>query len=131
MKREFLITFIFLILPGIVSAYPNYKTAEKHLQETWENSFPISYSKIVKVNPTSKGILEIRDKKKRLYLYTFIVFVPRYTLEDKSLIALEEGKEVFVKLYFDPNNSEIPYSIKLGEFEEKYFSKSRIRWIGK
>ncbi|MCC6274303.1 MAG: hypothetical protein IT569_00450 [Leptospiraceae bacterium] len=52
-------------------------------------------------------------------------------MDEKTIVPQEEGREVFVKLYFDPKNSEAPYSIKLGEFEEKYFPKSRARWIKK
>ena len=131
MKIFLLLTLGILFVVDESGAIPDYKTAEKNLLPTWESAFPVSYSKVIKKNPTKKGILEIREKKSVKYIYTFIVFLPRYKVEDGELAIQSEGKEIFVKLYFDPSEKENPYSVRLGEFEEKYFSRSKARWIPK
>lgn len=131
MVFSILLSLVFSFVALELEAIPSYQIAEKNLLTTWENSYPVNFSKVIKKNPTKKGILEVRDKKGVRYIYTFLVFVPRVKTEDGEIAVQNEGKEVFVKLYFDPKEKEKPYSIRLGEFEEKYFSKSKIRWIAK
>lgn len=130
---------IIFILPALfLFPIPNfakvlrYSEIDHKLKETWDKAYPVSYTKIISKDTEGKGILHFRNKKKGdRYIYTFIVFLPRYKYEENVLVPEEEGREVFVKLYFDPVEKEEPYSIHLGEFDEKYEKKSKINWIKK
>lgn len=107
----------------------SYSKIDETLQETWEKTYPVMYSRIVKKDVLGKGIMELKEKNRPVYLYTFIVFFPKYRIEEDKLVGGEDGgKEILVKLYFRPGDKESPYKVDLGEFSEKY-NLNNVRWI--
>lgn len=119
MKRLNLLIFIFVLNFPIHLYAKNipYQEIDNILKETWDSTYPIPYSRIVKKDVLGKGIMKFKKKNYNYYLYTFIVFVPRYILvNDKPVPAPNShGRNIPVKLFFYPSESEKPYKIKLGE----------------
>lgn len=131
-NKKWILLFLFLelIIPlsGKEKILP-YSEIDPILRETWEKTYPVNYLRIVKKDVIGKGIMEIREKNRFIYLYTFIIYFPKYRLEGEKLVADEEGgKEILVKLYFRPGEKESPYQIDLGEFFEQY-NLGSVRWI--
>jgi hypothetical protein len=124
----FLLLFCFPIYS--VETLP-YSKIEPILQETWDKTYPLKFTKIIKKDVLGKGIMVLKDSKSRIYyLYSFLVFFPRYKLEDgKSVYEEGLGREIVVKLYHHPYEKEVPYKIDLGEFQEKYNLQKVVRWI--
>lgn len=107
-----------------------YKDIDPILQTTWDNTYPVPYTRITKKDTLGKGIMVLREKNHLIYLYTFLVYFPVYVLEEEKLVAREEGgRDILVKLYYRPDDKEVPYKIDLGEFAEKYNLRSVVRWI--
>lgn len=129
-KCTFLLLFLISLfeLSGTEKIIP-YTNIDPILQETWEKTYPVMYSRIIKKDVLGKGIMELREKNRLVYLYTFIIYFPKYRVEEDKLVADEEGgKEILVKLYFRPGEKESPYRVDLGEFWEKY-NIGNVRWI--
>lgn len=126
-KRVLLISLVFFFY-GLEAKVPNYKEAEKILKKTWDETFPLPYSKVLKRDTTGKGILVYRADLGTAYIYTFVIFLPRYTEVEKKPVALDEGREIFLKLIFLPGNKEKQYTIEFSRFDEPYNGRA-IRWI--
>ncbi|MDX1957852.1 MAG: hypothetical protein SFU98_04725 [Leptospiraceae bacterium] len=126
-----LLFLLILSVPIYSAETPPYSKIEPILKETWDKTYPLPFTKIIKKDTLGKGIMVLRDSKKRIYyLYSFLVFFPRYKLDDgKPIFEEDKGREVVVKLYHYPFEKESPYRIDLGEFSEKYNLKSVVRWI--
>ncbi len=130
-KLPFYLFFVVQISFGLnAEKIPDYKDMDSILQTTWDNTYPVSYTKITKKDTLGKGIMVLREKNQLIYLYTFLVYFPVYVFEEEKLVAREEGgRDILVKLYYRPGDKEVPYKIDLGEFAEKYNLKSVVRWI--
>ena len=123
--------FIFVVLftfPVYSEKILSYNEIDSVLKKTWEDTFPIQYKKILKKDVLKKGIFYIISNPKE-YIYTFILFVPNYELENTELIEMEIGKEIPVKLIYTPQNQEQLYRIELGELNEKNYSNKGYKWI--
>lgn len=106
-----------------------YSRIEPILFSTWEKTYPVMYTKILKKDLIGKGIIMLREKKNFVYLYTFLVAFPKLTIEDSNLkIEQREFKTLEVKLYYDPSKEE-PYWIDLGEITEYYDKSKVVRYI--
>ena len=106
-----------------------YSEIDPILQKAWEETYPVSYTKITQKDTLGKGIMVLKEKNQLIYLYTFLVYFPAYRLEEEKLVADETGgRDILVKLYFRPQDK-LSYKIDLGEFSEKYNLKSVVRWI--
>jgi hypothetical protein len=129
------LTFLFIFVLQITSQLfaekiPEYKDIDPILQTTWDNTYPVSFSRITQKDTLGKGIMVLREKNNLIYLYTFLVYFPVYVLEEEKLVAREEGgRDILVKLYYRPSDKEVPYKIDLGEFAEKYNLRAVVRWI--
>ena len=111
---------------GIIS----YQKIEPILLKTWNETYPVPYTRVSKLDVLGKGIMVLKEKNHLIYLYTFLVNFPIYRLEEEKLVANDEGgRDILVKLYYRPHQKETPYQIDLGEFSEKYNLKSVVRWI--
>lgn len=120
----------FLLAASLSAAPVPYSKIEPVLEETWDRSYPVRYSKIIKKDLLGKGIMVLRNKSgSEEYLYSFKVFFPRYSFTDSKLVAETEGREIIVRLYHNPSDKENPYRIDLGEFTEKYELGKALRWI--
>jgi hypothetical protein len=106
-----------------------YSEIEPVLRKTWEDTYPLPFTTIVKSDLLGKGIAFVKKNGKSMYLYSFEVFMPRYILEDNETKAMEEGRKIIVRLYYNPSSKEKPYFLDLGEFEEKYNRGLIIRYI--
>jgi hypothetical protein len=131
LKLPFCIIFVIQITSQLFAEkIPEYKDIDPILQTTWDNTYPVSYSRITKKDTLGKGIMVLKEKNQLIYLYTFLVYFPVYVLEEEKLVAREEGgRDILVKLYYRPGDKELPYKIDLGEFSEKYNLRSVVRWI--
>lgn len=121
---KFLLVFLFATF-----LFPNenlipYKKIEPKFLETWEATYPVSYQKILKKDLIGKGIMLLKSNE---YLYSFLVFIANRELENSQEKILEDGKEIEVKLYFNPKQNQ--YRIELGEFTEKYDQRNVLKWI--
>lgn len=130
-KILFILLFFFSPLHNPLYSSPvSYAKIDPVLTKTWEETYPISFSKIVKKDLLGKGIALIKNKKnEQEYLYTFLVFIPQAVYTENGLERKEEGREVTIKLYHTPSNKEIPYRVELGELEERHNTKNILRWI--
>ena len=130
-KLPFLFIFVLQLTSQLIAEkIPEYKDIDPILQATWDNTYPVSYSRITKKDTLGKGIMVLKEKNQLIYLYTFLVYFPVYVLEEEKLVAREEGgRDILVKLYYRPGDKEVPYKIDLGEFAEKYNLRSVVRWI--
>ncbi|TGK08888.1 hypothetical protein EHO60_12695 [Leptospira fletcheri] len=127
-RTKSLLIFLFVVLP-VYSNIPRYAELDKILVSTWNSTFPVPFTRIVKRDLSGKGILEYRkSSKKTVYIYAYLVFLPKYEEEGEKPVRREAGREVKVKLYYDPSAKE-KYEIVLGEFDEAYDAKGRLRWI--
>ncbi len=119
MKRLNPLIFIFvLIFPMYLYAkVVPYQEIDKILKETWDSTYPVPYTRIVKKDILGKGIIKLKKKKSNYYLYTFILFVPRYILVDGKPVPApnNHGRKIPVNLFYYPGESEKPYKIKIGE----------------
>jgi hypothetical protein len=107
-----------------------YSEIDPILQKAWEETYPVSYTKITQKDTLGKGIMVLKEKNQLIYLYTFLVYFPAYRMEEEKLVADEAaGRDIHVKLYFRPHDKVLPYKVDLGEFSEKYNLKSVVRWI--
>lgn len=130
-KLLFLFIFVLQLTSQLIAEkIPEYKDIDSILQTTWDNTYPVSYTKITKKDTLGKGIMVLKEKNQLIYLYTFLVYFPVYVLEEEKLVAREEGgRDILVKLYYRPGDKEVPYKIDLGEFAEKYNLRAVVRWI--
>jgi len=114
----------------IAESPPAYSKIEPILKEVWEETYPLSYTKILKKDLLGKGIIVLKTKEGLNYLYTFLVLFPKYSLQDGILSFDEkEGRKIIVKLYYSPNQIEKKYWIDLGELTEKYEKQNIVRYI--
>jgi len=116
-------SIILIVLAGSLPVYSNYLAYNKIdsvLKKTWDEQFPIPYSSIKKKNINGKGILKYRKDKKVVYIYTFIVFFSHHKVEEKKITGDKGGRDIIVKLYFDPSLKENEYWIEMGEIDEEY-----------
>lgn len=109
-------TIPILTIPKLVP----YTEIDPILIQTWDSTYPLPFSKILKKDLLNKGILYVWKDGKKMYLYSFEVFMPTYTHTEEGITPKEKGRNIIVKLYYNPYNSEAPYFVDLGEFEEKY-----------
>jgi hypothetical protein len=131
-KSKLFKTLVFLLIAfhPILSNPISYNEIDSILESTWKETYPLPYTKIIKKDTLGKGIMVLKDKKGLYYLYSFLLFFPRSYEEDGVLKTDDtNGKEILVRLYYRPANKEMPYSLDLGEFTEKYNLKSVLRWI--
>ncbi|EQA36023.1 hypothetical protein LEP1GSC047_0446 [Leptospira inadai serovar Lyme str. 10] len=124
-----LVLIFFLVAAPVYSNIPKYSELDRILLSTWNRTFPVPFTKIVKRDVSGKGILQYRkSSKKTVYIYTYLVFLPRYGEEAEKPVQQDGGREVKVKLFYDPVSSE-KYEVELGEFDEAYDTRGIIRWI--
>ncbi|AAN51822.2 hypothetical protein ACO2J1_09570 [Leptospira interrogans] len=131
-KKLVLSLWIFLILPSVVySNIPTHSGMEKNFKETWRKSFPVPYAKILKRDLTGKGVLVYKKTPlKIVYIYTYLIFLPLYKENEELPQEIPgKGKEVRVKLFYEPSNPVEKFWIEFTEFDEQYNSKSVVRWI--
>lgn len=103
---------------------------DKNLVTTWNQAFPVPFTKIVKRDLTEKGILHYRKSpKKQVYIYFYSVFLPYYAEEGEKPVRKEGGREIKLKLLYDPGSKDERFTIELGEPDEAYDTKGIIRWI--
>ena len=107
----------------------SYSEIEPILRKTWEDTYPLPFTTIVKSDLLGKGIALVKKNGRSMYLYSFEVFMPRYLMDGEEVKAMEEGRKIIVRLYHNPSSEEKPYFIDLGEFEEKYNRGLIIRYI--
>jgi hypothetical protein len=126
----FWIFFFLLSQKTTAESPPAYSKIEPILKEVWEETYPLSYTKILKKDLLGKGIIVLKTKEGLNYLYTFLVLFPKYSLQDGILSFDEkEGRKIIVKLYYSPNQIEKKYWIDLGELTEKYEKQNIVRYI--
>lgn len=126
--------FIFLVLIFYIPIFSQnlitYSKIDPILHSTWEKSYPVMYSKILKKDLIGKGIIVIQEKKRLVYLYTFLIAFPKVVIQDEKLkVEQEDFKRLEVKLYYDPSKKEDPYWIDLGEVVEFYDKSKVVRYI--
>ncbi|MEM7182478.1 MAG: hypothetical protein AAF518_16305 [Spirochaetota bacterium] len=94
MFKVFLLIVSLVFFPVLAkSKVPSYQEMESKLKETWDAQIPVPYTKIVKKDLLGKGIVLLRGKKRRrYYLYTFLVYLPRYKEENKQPVVAGKGK---------------------------------------
>ncbi|PJZ70923.1 hypothetical protein CH373_06935 [Leptospira perolatii] len=120
----------FLSGTNLFSNVPTYHQADKILVSTWNRTFPVPFSKILKRNLNGQGILAYRkDSKSVVYIYTYLVFLPLYAEENEKPVPKDSGREVKVKLIFQPDSPGEKYEIQFGEFDEAYDKKRIMKWI--
>ncbi len=126
-----IIIFTILFFTPLLSQIPvPYSKIDPVLQSTWENSFPIMYSKIIKKDLIGKGIIMTREGKRLIYLYTFLIAFPKFDIQNGELkIEQQDFKKLEVKLYYDPSKKENAYWIDLGEIVEFYDKSKIVRYI--
>ncbi|WP_242935453.1 hypothetical protein [Leptospira kobayashii] len=49
-------------------------------------------------------------------MYNFSVFMPKYDRQENVPVPRKEGREVQVIFLWEPNHSEEPYRLQLGEW---------------
>ncbi|TGL58818.1 hypothetical protein [Leptospira sarikeiensis] len=114
----------------LYSDVPKYSEMDKTLLSVWNKTFPVPYTKILKRDLAEKGILYYRkNAKKSVYIYSYLVFLPLYGEQNEKPVQKEGGREVKLKLIYDPSSKEEKYTIELGEFDEMFDAKGIIRWI--
>ncbi|WCL47699.1 hypothetical protein [Leptospira sp. GIMC2001] len=126
-----LVLFIlfFLALP-VYSNYTSYGKIDPILKKTWDEQIPLPYDSIKKKNINNKGILQYRLSNKRIvYIYTFLVYMSNYEPLEKQIVKAKGGREMLVKLYFDPLNKEKPYWIQFGELDEELDRNNFIKYV--
>jgi hypothetical protein len=112
---------------NLSSAIIPYSKIDTKLQETWDRTYPISYSEILKKDILGRGIMLLRSKE---YLYTFKVFIPDIEIENGEIKKKEIGKEINIKLYFNAAlETEKQYRIELGEITQKFNNRDVVKWI--
>ncbi len=130
---SFILFWIFFFLfsqKTTAESPPVYSKIEPILKEVWDETFPLSYTKILKKDFLGKGVIVLKTKEGLVYLYTFSVLFPKYSLQNGVLSFDEkEGREIIVKLYYSPNQLEKKYWIDLGELTEKYEKQNIVRYI--
>ncbi|TGK03935.1 hypothetical protein EHO59_10435 [Leptospira semungkisensis] len=128
--RLFLFGFFLILVTDLYSEVHRHSEMDKTLLSTWNKTFPVPYTKILKRDLAGKGVLYYRkNSKKSVYIYSFVVFLPLYSEEGEKAVQKEGGREVKLKLIYDPSSDEDKYTIELGEFDEIYDAKGIIRWI--
>ncbi|NCN11461.1 MAG: hypothetical protein GW938_16610 [Leptospira sp.] len=116
-------SIILIVLAGshpVYSNYLGYGKIEPILKKTWNEQYPIPYDRIKKKNINGKGILKYRKDRKLVYIYTFIVFFSHHKVVDKKITDDKGGRDIIVKLYYDPNLKANQYWIEMGELDEEY-----------
>lgn len=129
---RFLVLGIFLFsVTNLYSEVPKHSEMDKTLLATWNKTFPVPYTKILKRDLAEKGVLYYRKNSKRsVYIYSYSVFLPLYAEQNEKPVKKDDnGREVKLKLIYDPSSKDEKYTIELGEFDEMYDSKGIIRWI--
>ncbi|EMJ99369.1 hypothetical protein AB3N61_17605 [Leptospira sp. WS58.C1] len=104
---------------------------DKTLLAVWNRTFPVPYTKILKRDLAGKGVLYYRkNSKKSVYIYSYSVFLPLYMEQNEKPVRKDDsGREIKLKLIYDPSSEEEKYTIELGEFDEMYDAKGIIKWI--
>lgn len=111
-----LIFLLIVIFPlSITAKTVPYSKIDTILKKTWDATYPVPYTRIVKKDVLGKGIKLYKRKKMRYYLYTFLIFVPRYTLIKDQAVPNKQnsGRVLPVKLFYYPNRKENNYEVKL------------------
>ncbi|PJZ48691.1 hypothetical protein [Leptospira saintgironsiae] len=129
---RFLVLGIFLFsVTNLYSEVPKHPEMDKVLLATWNKTFPVPYTKILKRDLAEKGVLYYRkNSKKYVYIYSYSVFLPLYVEQNEKPVKKDDnGREVKLKLIYDPSSKDEKYTIELGEFDEMYDAKGIIRWI--
>ncbi|TGK10581.1 hypothetical protein EHO58_00945 [Leptospira selangorensis] len=129
---RFLLLGIFLFsVTNLYSEVPKHSDMDKTLLTTWNKTFPVPYTKILKRDLAEKGVLYYRKNSKRsVYIYSYSVFLPLYAEQNEKPVKKDDnGREVKLKLIYDPSSKDEKYTIELGEFDEMYDAKGIIRWI--
>ncbi len=116
---RFLLFFLFFAISIFAEGAPGYVLAEKELPKAWERIFPLAYGSIVTQDPQKKGILqEKRADKRKVWIYNFLVFMPKYDRNQNQPTARGEGREILVFFLWEPSEPEEPYRIQLGELNQ-------------
>ncbi|TGK01901.1 hypothetical protein EHQ53_15660 [Leptospira langatensis] len=128
--RPIVFVFLLIFVTDLYSEVPKHSEMDKILLNTWNKTFPVPYTRILKRDLSGKGVLYYRrSAKKSVYIYSFVVFLPLYAEEGERPVQKEGGREIKLKLIYDPSSQEEKYTIELGEFDEIYDAKGIIRWI--
>ncbi len=122
--------FFLLYVTQLYSEVPKHTDMDKNLVSTWNKSFPVPFTKILKRDLSGKGILLYKkSSKKSVYIYSYSVFLPLYTEEGEKPVKKEGGREIKVKLLYDPTSNSEKFTIELGEMDEAYDTKGIVKWI--
>lgn len=124
-----LVLILFGIANPVYSNYPSYDKIEPILKKAWDEQYPLPYKSIVKKNVNGKGILVFRQGKETFYIYSFLVRMEKYEKNEKTVRPTEESRDFLVKLFYNPNDKEKPYTIRIGELDEEYERPGFVRYI--
>ncbi|WP_246047463.1 hypothetical protein [Leptospira ilyithenensis] len=99
------------------SSPPSYARASQELVIAWEKLYPLPFREILKQDPLKKGIqTEKRKDTRKVWMYNFLVFMPKYDRRENVPVPRKEGREVQVIFLWEPNHLEEPYRLQLGEW---------------
>lgn len=102
-----------------ISANPSsYDTAETELKKAWDIKYPLPFEKVVKRDPLNRGVKQVVRKSGKYWMYNFEIFMPKYKREGNSANPQQEGRNLILYFLWNPNLSEDPYKIELGEPNE-------------
>lgn len=95
---------------------PDYRKARETLPLAWERLYPLPFDRILKEDPKKLGIQkEKRGDGRIVYIYNFLVFMPKYDRNENEPKKRDEGREILVYFLWEPGNLEVPYRIQLGD----------------
>lgn len=114
-----ILILVFAFLPIFGDGQPSYQKAGKELVVAWEKLYPLPFKNITKQDPLRHGVkFEKRKDKRKVWIYNFNVFMPKYDRNNNEPSAREEGRKILVFFLWEPENSEEMYRIQLGELNE-------------
>lgn len=123
-----LVLMVLILGNPVHSKYLPYSKIDSIFKKTWDSQYPVPYRAIKKKNTNGKGILVFRENRTTYYIYTFYIAMPSQKLIEKDLQALKSERILLAKLYYNPNNREKPYFIRLGELDEEFKRPGFIRY---
>lgn len=132
MKRFLFLLCIGLpLVAGTKKKVVSYQNIDSIFKETWDATYPVPFEKIIKKDLIGRGIMILRKKRRRVYLYSFLISLPLYIEKNEQITKIGQGKQVTVRLYYTPSDVEKPYTVRLGEFSERYTRRGVIGYIRK
>lgn len=120
---------IFLLHFPVYSKYPSYKNLDSILEETWNKNFPLPYNRIVKRNPNQLGIYHYKDRKNEFFIYSYLVAMNHWKWNENTVQVSSEERIISVLLFYEPNNKENPYTVRIGEIQQQDLKQSFLRII--